>query len=242
MARPSSGYGSYGGNVATHAPRYTLDGPTGPDASALQEENAQLRQLCGDLEAALQEATQAAGDLQAYEERFKEYDALLDSKDETIRTIHAELQDARAASEHASASPAKRAGPLPREDELLSLSEELERERRQLQDDEASLMEQMRQMEVGMARERAEMARQRNDLQRLNGEIRHELERLERNGAIQSKMEELKAKLQDATSRRGAAPAQASAAAALPAPAREAAPQPQAKPAGSFMSRLFGGK
>src|SRR3984957_10518731 len=97
-------------------------------------------------------------------------------------------------------------GPVPREDELLRLSEELERERRQLQEDEQSLMEQMRQMEMSMARERAEMARQRNDLQRLYGEIRHELERLERNGALQSKMDELKAKLQDVQTRRGAAP------------------------------------
>src|SRR5207245_11338045 len=100
-----------------------------------------------------------------------------------------------------------RQGPVPREEELLTLSEELERERRQLQEDEQSRMEQMRQMEMSMARERAEMARQRNDLQRLHGEIRHELERLERNGALQSKMEELKTRLQDANTRRGAAPA-----------------------------------
>src|SRR6185436_17276646 len=92
----------------------------------------------------------------------------------------------------------QRGGPVPREEEMLALSEELERERRQLAEDEQSLMEQMRQMEMGMARERAEMARQRNDLQRLAGEVRHELERLEKNGALQSKMDELRARLQDA--------------------------------------------
>ncbi len=108
---------------------------------------------------------------------------------------------------HGSRHSAQRgAGPAPREDELLALSEELERERRQLQEDELTLMEQMREMEIGMAKERAELARQRNDLQRLQGEIRHELERLERNGALQSKIEGLKSKLQDATTRRGAAP------------------------------------
>lgn len=90
---------------------------------------------------------------------------------------------------------------------------------------------------MSMARERAEMARQRNDLQRLSGEIRHELERLERNGAIQSKMEELKAKLQDTTSRRGAAP---SPSAGQKPPPAQAQPE-QEKPRGSFLGRLFGG-
>ena len=130
-------------------------------------------------------------------------------------------------------------GPAPREDELLSLSEELERERRQLKEDEESLMKQMRDMEVSMARERAEMARQRNDMQRLQSEIRHELERLERSGALQTKIDGLKGKLQDAVSRRGSAPgsplSQAAPAAGLPVPA----PAPSKKE--SLLGRLFGG-
>jgi hypothetical protein len=108
-------------------------------------------------------------------------------------------------------------------------------------------MEQMRQMEMTMARERAEMARQRNDLQRLAGEIRHELERLERNGALQTKMDDLKAKLQDATSRRGAAPSGAGRQSnqqqpAAQQPAEQPAPPAAPAPRGSFMGRLFGGK
>jgi hypothetical protein len=102
-------------------------------------------------------------------------------------------------------------------------------------------MEQMREMEVGMAKERAEMARQRNDLQRLQGEIRHELERLEKSGAMQSKIDGLKSKLHDATTRRGASrgsAAGAPGAATGPAPAAEAAPARR----DSFMGRLFGGK
>jgi hypothetical protein len=102
-------------------------------------------------------------------------------------------------------------------------------------------MEQMRQMEMSMARERAEMARQRNDLQRLSGEIRHELERLERNGAIQSKMEELKAKLQDATSRRGAAPSPSAAPKQPSAQGQAQAQAEQKKPRSSFLGGLFGG-
>jgi chromosome segregation ATPase len=127
----------------------------------------------------------------------------------------------------------------------LALSEELERERRKLQEDEQTLMEQMREMEVGMAKERAELARQRNDLQRLQGEIRHELERLEKSGAIQSKIEGLKNKLQDATTRRGAAHGAAVHPSAQPVaqpatPAAEAQQAPAKKD--SLMGRLFGSK
>ncbi len=130
-------------------------------------------------------------------------------------------------------------GPTPREEELLALSEELERERRQLQEDEEALMEQMRQMEVSMARERADMARQRNDLQRLQSDIRHELERMERNGALQSKIDSLKNKLQDASTRRGAAPATPLSSPSLPTvTSPPAAATPPRKD--SFMGRLFG--
>jgi chromosome segregation ATPase len=175
----------------------------------LQAENEQLRALCQELEQALQEATQhLQPDL---EQQIREYDAVLEEKNEMIRQLHQQMQEAQAAleakaSQLALPPPRQHQGPVPCEDELLALSEELERERRQLQEDEQTLMQQMREMEVGMARERAELARQRNDLQRLQAEIRHDLERLERNGAVQSKIENLKIKLQDATARRGAAP------------------------------------
>lgn len=182
----------------------------------LSAENDQLRTLCLELEQALQEATTNSGG--KGEDRSTEYEALLDEKSETIRALHLRVQELQAALADAEAQAAEAAqqaqanphrsytGPAPREEELLALSEELERERRQLQEDEHTLMEQMREMEVGMARERAEMARQRNDLQRLQSEIRHELERLERNGALQSKIDNLKRRFSDATNRRGAAP------------------------------------
>jgi hypothetical protein len=93
-----------------------------------------------------------------------------------------------------------------------------------------------------MAKERAEMARQRNDLQRLQGEIRHELERLEKNGAMQSKIDGLKNRLQDATTRRGAAHGTNNNSAAQPVnPVQQPdADQPSQK--NSFMGRLFGGR
>lgn len=216
MARPLSTSDNYRGG--SYQPRYTLDDPPATEQremDLLRSENEQLRALCTELEQALHEATQnpmgAAGGNAAADERLRDYEALLEEKSETIRQLHQQLQEATAALAEADArgvnSPSnRRQGPAPREDDLLQLSEDLERERRQIQEDEQALMEQMRQMEMGMARERAEIARQRNDLQRLYGEIRHELERLERSGVVQTKMDDLKAKLQDVSNRRGAAP------------------------------------
>jgi chromosome segregation ATPase len=204
------------------------------EAEQLLTENEQLRALCEELEQALQEATQhLQPDL---EQQIREYDAVLEEKNEMIRQLHQQLHEAKATLEEKASQPApppprQHQGPAPCEDELLALSEELERERRQLQEDEQTLMQQMREMEVGMARERAELARQRNDLQRLQAEIRHDLERLERNGAVQSKIENLKIKLQDATARRGAAPGPTGASSGQSAaPARKE----------GLMGRLFG--
>jgi chromosome segregation ATPase len=200
------------------------------DVEQIQAENTQLRELCADLEQALHEATShqegAAG-----ETATREFELLLEEKSEVIRGLHQqiqELQQALAAAQTNVTTPPPtpqhhhNQGPAPREDELLALSEELERERRQLQEDEQSLMEQMRQMEVSMAKERAELARQRSELQRLQNDIQHELARLERNGALQSKMEELKNRLTDVKARRGAAPAPATPPANAAAPAAPA--------------------
>jgi DNA repair exonuclease SbcCD ATPase subunit len=200
-------------------------------------ENDQLRALCKELEQALQEAAQQLQpDL---EQQIREYDAVLEEKNEMIRQLHQQLQETQAALEEAEARSAPAAPPRPQvghapcEQELLALSEELERERRQLQEDEQTLMEQMREMEVSMARERAEMARQRNDLQRLQNEIRHELERLERDGGVQSKIESLRSKLQDVTARRGAAP--------MTVRSSDTPTQPTATPRKEgLMGRLFG--
>jgi hypothetical protein len=231
MARPLSSHGpGWADHNQAHPSHYSYaHSPIEHELEVMRAENEQLRTLCAELEQALQEATQATAD----EGRLREYEALLEEKTETIRLLHQQLTEARQAAEASQAAPVApaRSGPAPREDDLLALSEELERERRQLQEDEQALMEQMRQMEMSMARERAEMARQRNDLQRLYGEVRHELERLERNGALQSKMDDLKAKLQDVSTRRGAAPSQSAAApsrASGPVPAVGRAPATQA--------------
>jgi hypothetical protein len=227
-----------GGNTRPAAAR-----DDSPESELLRQENEQLRGLCAELEQALQEASNrpALTGSNAIDDRFREYEALLEEKSEMIRQLHQQLQHAMGVvadlEGQVASAPEKRVhtGPTPREEELLALSEELERDRRQLQEDEETLMQQMREMEVSMARERAEMARQRNDLQRLHAEIRHELERLERNGAIQSKIEGLKNKLNDATTRRGMAP---SGAGAVPTPPEQPQQQPGRKD--NLLGRLFG--
>ena len=249
MSRPLSSSENFrGGYNGNYQPRYSLDDAHHAgdphEMEQLRSENAQLHSLRAELEQALIEATQQTPDVSAYEERLRENELLIDEKSEVIRLLHLKLEEALSALDEQANQPASRNGPAPREDDLLSLSEELERERRQLQEDETTLMEQNRQMEMSMSRERAEMARQRNDLQRLFGEIRHELERLERNGALQSKMEDLKAKLQDVSTRRGTAPASAprpQSSAALPVVGSQP-PPPPAQGKSGLMGRLFGGK
>ncbi len=196
-------------------PRSDVDPAVLDELETLRAENGQLRSLCVELEQALQEATQHDANLSDadIDERLREYELMIEQKSETIRQQHQEIQRSQSLvaelegqlASIASARPTY-SGPAPREDELMRLAEELERERRQLQEDEQTLMEQMREMEVSLARERAELARQRNDLQRLQVDIRHELERLEKSGAVQSKIDQLKAQMQDASTRRGMAP------------------------------------
>jgi hypothetical protein len=119
------------------------------------------------------------------------------------------------------------------------LHEELERERRQLQEDEESLMKQMREMELQMSCERAELARQRNELQRLHTDIRHELDLAARDGTLRERLAPLQRRAQDAMNRRGAAPA-------AEAPAKsgsERAPAPRPVPSrgsSGILRRLFG--
>jgi chromosome segregation ATPase len=219
--------------------RETTDRPRAAvsEVELVRAENTQLRGLCQELEQALQEAAQQLRpDL---EKQVREFDAVLEEKNEVIARLHKQVQELQAALESAKAEAAPAAvpsgteqqGKLPSEAELLALSEQLERERRQLQEDEQTLMDQMREMEVSMARERAELARQRTDMQRLQNEIRHELERLERDGGIQSKIENLRNQL-DITGRPGGAP---------PASGSKSTSTTQASPARKegLMGRLF---
>src|SRR5262249_40006861 len=165
------------------------------DLEELRAENAELRTSIVELQQLVEDNAQQAE--QTWAERQREFESLLEEKSEVIRNLHRKLQ------EHGDHRPN---GPAPREEELLALSEELERERRQLKEDEEALMQQMRDMEVQMSRERAELARQRNELQRLQTEIRHELELAARDSTLRERLAPLQRRAQEAINRRGAAP------------------------------------
>jgi hypothetical protein len=219
----------------THASVNHLVSEEGGDVEHLRAENEELRSLVLELEQALRHHP-AGEDGDA---RTREYEALLEEKSELIRNLHRKVQ----ALEHELAKhkavpheAPKSSAPLPREEELMRLSEELEHERRQLKEDEESLMEQMREMEVQMARERAELARQRNELQRLQTDLHHELELAARDGTLRERLAPLQRRHQDIATRKGAAPG---------ARTQQAAPQPEPEPepekkSGGLFRRLFG--
>ncbi len=192
--------------------------PPADEVAALREQLAQAEKLIDDLK---QQAEQELLAQQA------EFERVLDEKSEVIRNLHEKVQVLEQRPAHPAATP--------REEELMALSEELERERRQLKEDEDALMEQMGQMEVQMSRERAELARQRTDLQRLQGEIRHELELAARDAALRERLAPLQRRHQELNTRRSAAPA-ADSAAPIDAPSVPPAP---ASSSGIFR-RLFG--
>lgn len=182
------------------------DNGSAQEVGRLQAENAELQNLNTELRQLLEEA--AAKNETGWEERQKEYETLLDEKSELIRQLHAENQELK----ERPVTPQ-----TPKEEELLALSEELEKERCQLQqdrrlldeerrevaEDEQTMTRQMRDMEVQMARERADLARQRAELQRIHEEIRRELENIERNGLLNQRLSQLRQRYQEVTSRKG---------------------------------------
>lgn len=203
---------------------------TETEAARLRAENAHLRESLAQLEALLQQ--QADGQRPAaadWAEREKEYERLLEEKSEVIRELHSKIQELQERPAGAT---------LPREEELLALSEELERERAQLKEDEEALMQQMRDMEVQMARERAEMARQRTELERLHKEIHHELETAARDIVLRQRLAPLQRRQQELANHRGAkAPSEADS--NCDDALASASTVPSAKQ-GGFLRRLFG--
>ena len=188
----------------------------------------------------MEQALQAsAGGQEDWEARTREYEALLEEKSELIRTLHRKVQALELTTREEEVKEEKRpTGPLPREEELMMLSEELERERRQLKEDEEALMEQMREMEVQMARERADMARQRTEVQRLQNDLRHELELAARDATLRERLAPLQRRHQDISTRRGAAPGSAQGQAAPQQPS--SVPPPEKRKSNGLFGRLFG--
>jgi hypothetical protein len=198
----------------------------------LRREAEELRALLLEMRGLLEEASKHDPELAA--QREADLRQQLAEKDEANRLLHEQLQEIERQVAESSAPP-------PSEEDLVAMSDELERERcqmsqqrreleddrRQLREDEEALMKQMREMEVQMARERAEMARQRTELQRLHMEVRHELESIQRgDGALNARLAQFQRRHADLQARHGVGaggdgPAPAPPAADAPAPRRE---------------------
>jgi hypothetical protein len=206
----------------------TATTPGAAELARLRTENELQSRRMAEMEKILN-ATQE--EQMAWESRQREYESLLEEKSEVIRELHRRLHD----------QPERSAAGAPREEELIALSEELERERRQLKDDEQALMEQMRQMEVQMSRERAELARQRNELQRLQNDVRHELELASRDATLRDRLAPLQRRHQDMMNRGagGARSSEPPAATVEPIPAAASVPS-SGKKDSSLFRRLFG--
>ncbi|HEV3259028.1 MAG TPA: hypothetical protein VG013_19305, partial [Gemmataceae bacterium] len=214
---------------------------TGPELDQLRADNAQLRQAYGELQHLLED--RGSKQEQTWAQRQKDYEGLLEEKSDIIRTLHGKIQELE--------TQAAQSVAIPPEEELVAMSEQLERDRaqiqqerrqleddlRQFQEDEDSMTRQMREMEVQMARERADLARQRNDIQRILDEIRHELDRNERDQGLNDRLGQLRQRYQEVATRRPAPGQAAGAPQADAAPRKAAAPK---KKDSSIIRRLFG--
>jgi hypothetical protein len=203
----------------------------------LHAENKEMRNLIAELQQRL-EATSSLGE-QAWAERQKGYEELLEQKSELIREQHLRIQELEQ-------NPQPAGGGAISEDDLHAMAEELERERRdieearrQLEDDEKTMVQQMRDMELQMSRERAELARQRNELQRLHSDIRHELERAKKEDVLGERLKVLQRRHSEVSGRKGG---QELTPPPQPPPEPPPAAQPPKKPArdSGLFRRLFG--
>lgn len=132
------------------------------------------------------------------------------------------------------------------ERESMQIAQErrtLDEDRNQLREDEIALEKQMREMEVGMARERALLARQEQELKRLNAEIQHELEIMQRgDGALRERLAMFQRRHAEVISGDIPRTTQAGASYAgfmLPPVADAAAPQPKKGDSNGLLKKLF---
>jgi chromosome segregation ATPase len=205
-------------------------GDHGAILNQLQDRDAALASLTEQvqtLELHLRYA-QEGGHEGEYVEAIRERDELIESLQDRVAELEAQI---------ASIPP-----PVPTDEELAKLADELERERcqitrikkeledekRQHAEDEVDFERQMREMEVQLSKERAEMARQRTELNRLQAEVQSEIEAIQRGDGV------LRERLANLQQRRGtespAPPASGPHSGSMPRPTKDS----------GFVKRLFG--
>jgi hypothetical protein len=212
--------------------------PANPPMTPLQE-NAALRARVEELEQELARAS-VEGD-ERWAERQREYEALLEEKSEVIRALHQKMAELREQAPAGRQDNASAGQTLADREEMLKLKQELEERRRQIADDEESMMLQLRDMEMALARDRAELARQRAELQRLHNELKHEMEMGSRDSGLRERLVSLQRRTASASLPARPGPSQDTPApVALP---KAQPPSPSSTPSkgsGSIFRRLFG--
>ena len=136
-----------------------------------------------------------------------------------LRQENAELRDGVQQLERrlhaAPAAPCVHDAAVIDDDALPGLKIELEAQQRQLAEDEANLMQQMRTMEMSLAKDRAELARQRTELQRQQADFAREVDMASRDPDLRERLASLRPRQQESPARK---PAEQDAA-TLPTPA-----------------------
>jgi hypothetical protein len=153
------------------------------DVETYRKDAESLHQLMEEMRQLLQEASEQ-------EQRMQNELADREVKLEEANTKIQELETALNTKPKTKSELEEWADDLERESmQIAQERRTLDEDRNQLREDEVALEKQMREMEVGMARERALLARQEQELKRLNAEIQHELEIMQRgDGALRERL------------------------------------------------------
>jgi chromosome segregation ATPase len=160
----------------------------------LVKENARLTARVAELEKVLASSSSTAPRKErSFDEREQEYDAMLTEMSEKIRRLRVELQEFKGRPNRST----------PREEDLVALGDQLENDRRVLQDDEAALEEQTQQMEMNIAGQRAEIARQRLEVESMYADLRVELDQATGGSSLSERLAPLHRRVQEYSSRNG---------------------------------------
>jgi DNA repair exonuclease SbcCD ATPase subunit len=203
----------------------------------LRAENEALLHRVEELEAELQAATPEgwAGQQQAFEQ-------LLEEKSDVIRELNQRIHELNEALTGGPAGPGR--------EELQQMQRDIEERQQRLVLDEEALQQQLREMEMSMARERADLARQRAELQRLHTDVHRELEAAQRDPALRERLAKLQNLASEGRPRSMTTLPDASKAAAPPAPRRPSTmaaidlddfAADESRKTSGFFRRIFGG-
>lgn len=157
----------------------------GDELVQLRLENVHLRKRVSDLQSRLHASSNAE---EKWAEHQSRYERLFDENSETIRILNMRLQELR----NNSAPPPSET--LSEEDarDYVNMQREMEDLREQIQEDEESLLAQMREMEMTLSRERADLGRQRQELQRHQEQLNRRLDQGNRNADLNEQLKNVR--------------------------------------------------